>query len=250
LLSTEAGRHLISLISDAKLKSAAMTGEWEAKLKKIERNAYDPEQFMTEIAEFTRQIKHQAEQPSYDQTRLGDCPCCGQPVIAGKKGYGCSAWKTGCRFVLWKQAYGVTLTQDMASELLQNRSTRHSYLLKPDAGMVNAQLTLNQQGEIGYGAVQSGARTVVADAIADCPVCNGKILETAKAYGCSEWRNGCKFVIWKTIAQKKISVAMVKKLLGNGETGILKGFKSSKGLVFEANLKLVAGKVEMDFAGH
>ena len=49
LLSTEAGRHLISIIADDRLKSAAMTGEWEAKLRKIEQNNYNPDQFMAEI---------------------------------------------------------------------------------------------------------------------------------------------------------------------------------------------------------
>jgi DNA topoisomerase-3 len=55
-------------------------------------------------------------------------------------------------------------------------------------------------------------------------------------------------VIWKTIAHKKITVTMAKKLLKNGETGLLKGFKSTKGTEFEVNLKLIDGKVEMDFA--
>jgi DNA topoisomerase-3 len=55
-------------------------------------------------------------------------------------------------------------------------------------------------------------------------------------------------VIWKTVAHKKITASMAKKLLNNGETGVLKGFKSTKGTEFEANLKLIDGKVEMDFA--
>ena len=41
---------------------------------------------------------------------------------------------------------------------------------------------------------------------------------------------------------------MAKILLTEGETGVLKGFKSTKGAEFEVNLKLVDGKVEMDFA--
>jgi DNA topoisomerase-3 len=42
---------------------------------------------------------------------------------------------------------------------------------------------------------------------------------------------------------------MAKKLLSKGETGVLKGFKSTKGTEFEVNLKFIDGKVEMDFAG-
>jgi DNA topoisomerase-3 len=54
-------------------------------------------------------------------------------------------------------------------------------------------------------------------------------------------------VIWKTIAHKSITTALAKKLLAKGETGVLTGFKSNKDTEFAANLKLVNGKVEMDF---
>jgi DNA topoisomerase-3 len=249
LTSTESGRHLISIIADDRLKSAAMTGEWEAKLKKIEHYDYDPDQFMDEIIQFTQKIKDESDRPLYDQSRLGDCPMCGQPIIEGRKGYGCSAWKAGCQFVLWKQVYGVPVTRDMACQLLQSNRTLHTYAIKLNDEVFNAQLTLNKQGETGYIKADSRQRPAVKEAIADCPLCNGKIIETPKAYSCSEWRNGCKMTIWKTVAHKKITAAMAKKLLSNGETGMLKGFKSAKGTEFEASLKLVDGKVEMDFSG-
>ena len=249
LLSTESGRHLIAIIADDRLKSAAMTGEWEAKLKKIEHNDYDPDRFMDEITRFTQKIKDQSDRPLYDQSRLGDCPLCGHPVIEGRKGYGCSDWKAGCQFVLWKQVYGLPVTSDMACQLLQTNRTLHCYAIKLNDEIFNAQLTLNKQGETGYIKAESGQRSAVKEGLADCPLCNGKIIETPKAYSCSEWRNGCKMTIWKTVAHKKITAAMAKKLLNKGETGLLKGFKSAKGTEFEANLRLVEGKVEMDFVG-
>ena len=49
------------------------------------------------------------------------------------------------------------------------------------------------------------------------------------------------------IAQKTITVELALKLLNEGETGLLKGFKSTKDTKFDANLKLVNGRVEMDF---
>ena len=249
LLSTEAGRHLISIIADERLKSAAMTGEWEAKLKKIEHNDYDPDQFMAEIIQFTQKITDESSKPLYDDSKLGDCPLCHHPIIEGRQGYGCSDWKAGCKFVLWKQAYGITITRDMACQLLQQNRTLNAYAIKINDAVFNAQLSLNALGEIGYNKPQNQPNLNTTEAIADCPLCNGKIIETPKAYSCSEWRNGCKAVIWKTIAHKKITPAMAKKLLSKGETGILKGFKSTKGTDFEVNLKLVDGKVEMDFAG-
>ncbi|MCX7097224.1 MAG: DNA topoisomerase 3 [Methylococcales bacterium] len=249
LLSTEAGRYLISIIADEPLKSAAMTGEWEAKLKKIEHQAYDPGQFMAEIIEFTQKITDGADQPLYDASQLGRCPACQHVIIEGKQGYGCSQWKQGCKFVLWKQAFGLTISRDMASQLLQLGRTLGAYAINTGGLVFHAPLTLSAAGEVGFAKPQTPALQNLGDVLANCPLCNGKIIETPKAYSCSEWRNGCKAVIWKTIAHKKISPSMAKKLLGKGETGVLKGFKSAKGTEFEANLKLVDGKVELDFSG-
>ena len=137
----------------------------------------------------------------------------------------------------------------MASQLLQNGRTLNAYAIKVDDSIFNAQLTLNVLGEIAYNKLQNQPLNDVNDALADCPLCNGKIIETAKAFSCSEWRNGCKVVIWKTIAHKTITLNMAKKLLSKGETGVLKGFKSNNGKDFEVNLKLKNGKVEMDFSG-
>jgi DNA topoisomerase-3 len=248
LLSTESGRHLISIIADDRLKSAAMTGEWESKLKQIEQSAYDPDRFMAEIIQFTQKIKDESTRPLYDAGRLGECPLCHKPVIEGRKGYGCSGWKEGCQFVLWKEAYGVPITHDLASQLLQLGRTLQAVAVHIDDNVFNAQLTLNEQGETGYIKATDQPAPAGREAIANCPLCNGRIIETAKAYSCSEWRNGCKAVIWKTIAHKKITVAMVKKMLNTGQTGVLKGFKSAKGTAFDANLKFVDGKVRMDFA--
>jgi DNA topoisomerase III len=250
LISTESGRHLISIITDERLKSAAMTGEWEAKLKKIEHNAYDPDQFMAEIIQFTQKLKDESAKPLYDDSKLGDCPICKQTIIEGRQGYGCSHWKEGCKFVLWKQVYGVTITREMASQLLQFGRTLNAYAIKMNDEVFAAQLTLNALGETGYNKQQNRQALNAPEAIAGCPLCNGKIIETSKAYSCSEWRNGCKAVIWKTIAHKKITRALAKKLITKGETGIVKGFKSAKGTDFEVNLKLVDGKVEMDFVAH
>ena len=226
-----------------------MTGEWEAKLKKIEQNAYDPDQFMAEIIQFTQQLKDASDKSLYDDTQLGACPRCKQLIIEGRQGYGCSQWKAGCQYVLWKQYYGVTISRDMACQLFQIGRTLKAYLLKIDNDSFNAQLILQPSGELIYNKLQNQPVQKLASALADCPICNGKIIETSKAYSCSEWRNGCKAVIWKVIAQKVITEELALKLLTTGETGLLKGFKSTKDSEFDANLKLINGRVEMDFSG-
>ena len=79
-------------------------------------------------------------------------------------------------------------------------------------------------------------------------MCGAEVREQPKSYSCSGWKQGCKFVIWKTIAGKRISGRTAKTLLAKGQTGQLKGFKSKAGKPFEARLKLVDGEVQLDFS--
>ena len=82
-----------------------------------------------------------------------------------------------------------------------------------------------------------------------CPKCEkGKVIETPKAYSCSQWKSdNCSFAIWKEMAQKKITEAQVKTLLKSGQTKPIKGFKNREGNPFDAALKMVNGEVKFDF---
>lgn len=60
-----------------------------------------------------------------------------------------------------------------------------------------------------------------------CPVCHeGQITENERAFGCSRWKEGCKFTIWKDCVEKiggpKINAKLVRALLSS-ENGDLKG---------------------------
>ena len=46
LAATDLGRYLVAIVRDRGLKSPELTGEWEAKLREIERGRLDPRQFM------------------------------------------------------------------------------------------------------------------------------------------------------------------------------------------------------------
>jgi DNA topoisomerase-3 len=87
------------------------------------------------------------------------------------------------------------------------------------------------------------------ESLGNCPLCGRKVLEFPKGYGCSGWKEGCRFVIWKKIAGKVIPPGQVKALLEKGQTATLKGFSSRTGKKFNAALKLnEEGKVIFHFS--
>jgi DNA topoisomerase III len=119
LAATDVGRYLVAIVRDRNLKSPELTGEWEAKLREIERGRLDPRRFMEEIVRYTGEVIRSGDPPPVDPGKLGDCPRCGRPVIEGKRGHGCSGWREGCPFVLWREYQGRLLSDDQIRELLQ-----------------------------------------------------------------------------------------------------------------------------------
>ncbi|PQJ78449.1 type IA DNA topoisomerase [Polaribacter porphyrae] len=77
-----------------------------------------------------------------------------------------------------------------------------------------------------------------------CPKCKkGQLLKGSSAFGCSEYKNNCKFKIPFQFLEKKISENQIIRLIDKGCTTNLKGFKidgkSTEGLVrFDDNFTL------------
>jgi DNA topoisomerase III len=131
LKATDSGRYLIAFIQDRSLKSPELTGEWEAKLKLIEKGKFNAGEFMQQITHFIAQIINESDITKINYDTFGNCPKCKNPVIKGKRGYGCSKWKEGCSFVLWNQYKNFELNEGQIRTLLQKK-----ILLQPLGGMV------------------------------------------------------------------------------------------------------------------
>ena len=88
-------------------------------------------------------------------------------------------------------------------------------------------------------SLQSSITASTRKGLGTCPSCKkGQIVEYPKSYGCTEFKNGCKFGIWKEIANKKITHKNVEDLITKGRTSLIKGFKGKSGNDFEAYLVL------------
>ena len=159
LIATQTGIELIGTIRDELLKSAELTGIWENKLRKIERNEYRAADFLEELKKMVGEIvihvlsdnsgritateptaappqkkasaSSKTTKPRKKKTTPTEnkeqpenrllCPVChaGQ-VIQGKTAYGCSRWKEGCTFRLPFGANGQPFDSETLNRLIRD----------------------------------------------------------------------------------------------------------------------------------
>ena len=152
ILPTQKGIRLIELVPEA-LASAELTGKWEYGLNIIAENkAVDTafvERFMAGVTKFTSDLVAQVktdtrisglpqEKPRALKARgkavpsIGvPCPLCGKGrVIENERAFGCSRWKQGCAFTLWKDALarygGPILNRAIVISLIRDGAVRGS----------------------------------------------------------------------------------------------------------------------------
>ena len=64
------------------------------------------------------------------------------------------------------------------------------------------------------GRKTASSSSKVTDIGIPCPVCKkGHVTENSKAFGCSEWKNGCKFTIWKNCLESSGGPTLTAKLV-------------------------------------
>jgi len=81
-----------------------------------------------------------------------------------------------------------------------------------------------------------------------CPVCGGNVVRTSFGYGCSRYKEGCKFSINGYICGRAISFENVRMLLEKGTTSKIQGFVSPRtGKEFDAFLTLEEGRAKFKF---
>ncbi|MCI3922265.1 DNA topoisomerase 3 [Paenibacillus sp. TRM 82003] len=75
---------------------------------------------------------------------IGPCPRdgCGGTIFMGRKGYGCSHYKQGCSFVIWKVSFGKTLSDAMVKSLLEKGKTNKLKLKRSDGETIDARIVL------------------------------------------------------------------------------------------------------------
>ena len=128
LVATEKGLSVIRLLGAHPLTSPSLTGDWEARLGKIERGEEPRARFMSDIKSFAESTVHELDAKLKDvripRANLGPCPVCGHDIVENRKGFSCWAREDpGCGFVIWKAKAGKTLPIAVARELIATGRT-------------------------------------------------------------------------------------------------------------------------------
>src|SRR4051794_15310189 len=128
LVPTEKGMNVIRLLDQHPLTSPSLTGDWEARLTKIEAGEEKREAFMADIAKFAGATVGELDAKLKDvripRANLGPCPVCGNDIMENRKGYSCwSRDDPGCGFVIWKAKAGKQMPAAVAKELIATGRT-------------------------------------------------------------------------------------------------------------------------------
>jgi DNA topoisomerase-3 len=236
------------------LSSPELTGDWEFKLKQMERGELGRPEFMRQIGEMTRQIVRKTKGYESD-TVPGDfgevkvlCPKCGGVIKENYKKFQCQQ----CDFALWKIVAGRQFEIREIEELITKRTIGplqgfRSKLGRPFAAIIKLTAELKPEFDFGQQNDDNQAAAEALDfsgheSLGKCPQCGSPVYENGMNYSCEKAarRQGCSFRTGKIILQRPVEKEQVRKLLAGGRTDLLDKFISKKGRPFKAFL--VVGK--------
>jgi DNA topoisomerase-3 len=233
LVATPTGIDLIDTIENELLKSAELTGQWEKKLRMIELGQYDVTLFMNEMKQMVTEVVDQvkrspgksialvAEEPAVPEKKEKSapaepsettCPACKKGILKkGKNAWGCSGWKEGCHFVIPFEFMGKKLTDAQIKRLAEKGKTALIKGFKEEEETVDGILELTDAFKIVFAEAEPEKRV--------CPLCKtGEIVKGNTAYGCTNFRGGCKLRIPFELQGKSITESQVEQLVLKGQT--------------------------------
>ena len=149
--ATEKGVSLIA-VAPPEIASPETTGKWELALNKIAKREQDTERFMQGICrlsefliQYARETKTETAFPEEMRKKSKGrgtkaksvqavegivCPLCGKPVQETEKAFGCSDWKNGCHFTVWKnclqRAGGPAINEKLIKLIINDKLVKGS----------------------------------------------------------------------------------------------------------------------------
>ena len=215
VLPTATGIQLIDTIQNDMVKSAELTGSWEKQLRDIEKGTYSAASFINNMKQMvgalvdevrleTRRAIHAT--PLHEENKIAKpvkkspagiaqqkCPKCKHgSLLKGKTAYGCSAYQSGCTFLLPYVYAEKKISENQYLRLLQKGSTVNLKDFKTQSGTVEGLLRFDENFQLVLEQKKTLVKAVPNELL--CPKCKkGTVLKGKLAYGCSQYKVGCTF---------------------------------------------------------
>lgn len=181
-------------------------------------------------------IKSQYQGTAGQYTVIGKCPKCGGDVVETKRAFACLK---KCGVALWKdnkflEAIGKTLTKQVATSLIKNGKVHLTDCVGKSGKSFDCNVLCDFSGER-----PSFSLDFTREVLGKCPVCGSDMVETPKAYSCTN--KDCHVALFKKTKyygqELTVTQAKAKKLL-NKETASFtvqkkNGEKGSASLIIE-----------------
>jgi DNA topoisomerase-3 len=199
LEATATGIALIRTIKNEILKSVELTGQWEKKLRLIEKGEYSVEDFKDEMIEMLQNLSYEVKtdnlsnlpekQAIADNKKKITCPKCQEGhLLEGKNAYGCSNYNKGCNFVIPFDVMGKTLSERQVEKLCFDKKSDLLKGFDQNGSKKNGYLVLTEDFNLEFEEDK--------EHINKCPKCGGdKFLKGKSGFGCANYVNGCNFVV-------------------------------------------------------
>ena len=166
LTCTDLGKTLVEIFPVKELLDLQYTGRLEKTLSDIEKGKFKKDDFLSMIKAFTVEAvedvkkdtamlkNFKVELPEGTES-IGKCPVCGNDIIEGEKGFGCTNWKNGCKYTIWKndkfiESMGKKVTKEMVKLLLKNGKVGFRNLKSKKGTLFSAYLRYEKDEKTGY----------------------------------------------------------------------------------------------------
>lgn len=166
LICTDIGKKLVETFPVKDLFDLEFTGRLEKGLSDIQKGTASKQNFLELIFQFTTEavetikgadevIIQEVERKKPTNEVLGKCPACGGDVTDGYKAFGCSNWKDGCKFAIWKNdKFLATMrkkpTKTMVKEILKSNQAYVKGLTSKKGKKFSAYLSYRKNEEKNY----------------------------------------------------------------------------------------------------
>jgi DNA topoisomerase-3 len=241
------------------LASPELTGEWEYKLKEMEKGRLSREAFMSHITEATNDLVARIRDGNIPDTAFATvdvpCPKCGGLVQENYRKFQCLS----CDFNMWKVISGREWAAEEVAELISKKEIGpltgfRSKMGRPFAASLKLNAEFRAEFDFGQNLEDEGEAVDFSgqERVGACPKCSAGVFEHGSGYICEKATGSartCDFRSGRIILQQEISREQMTKLLSEGRTDLLTGFVSNRTRrAFKAFLvKQPDGKIGFEF---